>query len=147
MQSEEEFVNPIDKTRVTETPGLLPYAHTVGSAIIRPIDQGRTKGVAMQAMYEQTGSQLSQIRKQVEQLLGQAQEIHERIRISESIYKAECRFKPGIGQRYYLYKKEEGGHLLSIIGPEEWGKGAPYAFEATVKLLSDHTWEVLEFKK
>ena len=32
--AEEAFVNPIDKDKVAENPGLLPYAHTAGGAVI-----------------------------------------------------------------------------------------------------------------
>jgi hypothetical protein len=143
MFDEKEIHNPIHKDKITETPSLLPYAHSVGGAIIRPMDQGRTKGLAMQAMYEQTDVQLNQIKRQVELLISQAQEIHDRINISESIYLAECRFKPNIGQTYHLYTNKDGGKLLSMIGPDEWGKNAPLAFDASVKLLSDHTWDIV----
>ena len=143
MPEEKEFVNPINKDKITESPGLLPYAHTVGSAIIRPLDQGRTRGLAMQAMYEQTDAHLNQIKKQVELLISQAQEIHDRIQISESIYTAECRFKPNIGQTYHLYLKPDGGKLLSMISPAEWGSRSTMQFEASVKLLADHTWDVI----
>ena len=30
---EQAFVNPIDKDKVAENPGLLPYAHTAGGAV------------------------------------------------------------------------------------------------------------------
>jgi hypothetical protein len=111
----EDFKNPIDPKTISKSPGLLPYASNVGSAIIKPIDQGRTKGLAMQAMMEQSSIQLNQIKTQVETLLKQAQAIHDRIHISESIYEAECRFKPLIGHIYYLYSKEDVNSLLSII--------------------------------
>ena len=144
MTDKEEFINPINKDKITETPSLLPYAHSVGGAIIKPIDQGRTRGLAMQAMYEQTETQLNQIKKQVELLISQAQEIHDRIRISESIYTAECRFQPVIGQRYHLYLKKDGGKVLSLIGPDEWGRTKPLEYEASVRLLADHTWDVIQ---
>lgn len=148
MFDEKEIHNPIHKDKITDSPNLLPYAHTVGGAIIRPMDQGRTKGLAMQAMYEQTDVQLTQIKKQVELLLSQAQEIHDRISISESIYLAECRFKPNIGHTYHLYSNSDGGKVLSMIGPDEWGRSAPpYTFEATIRLLSDHTWDILSKAK
>jgi hypothetical protein len=136
--------NPIDPDKVTGKPGLLPYAHHVGSAIIRPTDQGRVKGIAMQAMYQQTDTQLQQIKNQVELLLKQAQEIHDRITLSEEIYNAECGFKPVSGNQYYLFKKNSGSHLISIIGPEEWGKNKPYEYVATIFLLADHTWQILD---
>jgi Protein of unknown function (DUF2452) len=140
----EEFKNPIDKDKVAENPGLLPYAHTVGGAIIRPIDKGRTKGLAMSAMYEQTNKQLDQIRKQVELLMDQAKNIHSRVEISERIYQADMGFRPVYGQLYFLYRKKDGTDLLSMVSPEEWGENGPYEFVVTVKLLSDSTWEILE---
>lgn len=48
------FVNPIDPDKVAESPGLLPYAHHSGSAVIRPEDKGQIRGNAMTAMYDQT---------------------------------------------------------------------------------------------
>jgi hypothetical protein len=40
---EQAFVNPIDKDKVAENPGLLPYAHTAGGAVIRPEDKGKIR--------------------------------------------------------------------------------------------------------
>ena len=34
--SEDPFLNPINPEKVAQNPGLLPYAHTAGSAIIKP---------------------------------------------------------------------------------------------------------------
>ena len=134
--------NPIDKDKVAENPHLLPYAHNVGSAVIKPIDKGRVKGLAVSAMYEQTEMQLDQIREQINLLAQQAQAIKDRVEISETIYLAEIGFKPLIGHTYHLYKKKDESHVLSMVAPEEWGSNTPYEFIATVKLLSDHTWEI-----
>lgn len=134
----------IDPDKVAENPGLLPYAHHVGSAIIEPLDKGKTKGLAMSAMYEQTGVQLNQLKDQIELLISQAQSIHDRISVSESIYTAEVGFKANIGQTCYLYERTNGVRVLSLVSPEEWGTKPPYRFVAKVSLLSDHTWDVLE---
>lgn len=134
----------IDIDQVAENPGLLPYAHHVGSAIIKPIDKGRTKGNAMTAMYQQTDTQLTQIKEQVEVLIRQAQELHDRISISERIYKADCGFKPVINKIYYVYLRKDESWVLSMISPSEWGPNGPYTFIAKCELLADHTWNVLE---
>lgn len=134
----------IDPDKVAENPGLLPYAHHVGSAIIKPLDKGKTKGLAMSAMYEQTGVQLNQLKDQIELLISQAQSIHDRISVSESIYTAEVGFKANIGQTCYLYERANGVRVLSLVSPDEWGTKPPYSFVAKVSLLSDHTWDVLE---
>ena len=134
----------IDPDKVAENPGLLPYASNVGGAIIKPIDKGRVKGLSLSAMYEQTNVQLDQIRKQVELLMEQARQVHSRVEISEKIYQADIGFKPNIGQVYYLYQRKSGHYLVSMVAPAEWGSRPPYEFLATVKLLSDHTWDILD---
>jgi len=140
----ESDINSIDPDKVSENPHLLPYAHHVGSAIIKPLDKGRTKGNAMSAMYQQTEGSLHKIKEQVELLIKQAQEIHDRISVSEIIYKAECGVVPVIGQTYYLYERKNNTWVLSLVSPAEWGGKAPYTFVATAELLADHTWEVKE---
>ncbi len=136
--------NPIDKDKIAENPHLLPYAHHVGSAIIRPIDKGKEKGLSMTAMYQQTESSLTQIKEQVETLIKQAQEIHDRIDLSEKIYESEVGFRPLIGQVYHLYKKKDGKSVISLISPVEWNEKCPYDFIASMRMLADHTWDILE---
>jgi len=139
------FVNPIDKDKVAETPGLLPYAHTSGSAVIRPEDKGRIRGNAMTAMYDQTDRQIEQLRQQMETLVNQAKSLDNRMRVSEVIYQADIPFQPVIHHIYHLYqRKTDGTHVISMIAPSEWGRKMPYEHLATVRLLGDHTWEVLE---
>lgn len=136
--------NPIDIDKVAENPHLLPYAHTVGGAVIKPIDKGRVKGLAVSAMYDQTETQLDQIREQVTLLAAQAAAIHKRVEVSEKIYLAEMSFKPLINHTYHLYERKNGKDTLSMIGPNEWGRSFPFEQHlATVKLLSDHTWDIL----
>ena len=142
---DDAFVNPIDKDKVAETPGLLPYAHHSGSAIIKPEDKGRIRGNAMTAMYDQTDRQMEQLRRQMETLVSQAKSLKQRMDVSELIYQAEIPFQPVIHHVYHLYqRKTDGSHLLSLISPAEWGRRAPFDHLATVRLLGDHTWEVLE---
>lgn len=140
----ETFINPIDKDKVAENPHLLPYAHERGGVTIKPIDKGRVKGQAVAAMYEQTNSQLDQIRAQVALLAAQAQKIHDRVEMSEKIYQAEMNFKPLMGHTYHLYENKDGKFILSMVAPHEWGRKKPYKFLYTAKLMSDHTWEMLE---
>ena len=139
--------NPIDPDKIAEDPHLLPYAHTVGGSVIKPIDKGRVKGRAVSAMYDQTNMQLDQIRQQVELLMQQAQKIHDRVSISEDIYLAEMNSEPLIGFDYHLYIRSNGKNVLSMVGPDEWGTHPPMTFRATVKLLADHTWEVLKMNE
>jgi predicted transcriptional regulator len=140
------FQNPIDKDKVTDTPHSLEYAHHVGSALIKPEDKGRIKGNAISAMEHQTDQQLTQIYEQMQLLAEQAKKITKRKEISEKIYQAEFRFEPIINHTYHLYETKDGGEVLSVIGPNEWGRSTrkdDFKWQATVKLLADHTWEIL----
>ena len=133
-----------EKEKITENPGLLPYAHHLGGFEIKPIDKGKVKGRAMSAMQEQTNKQMSQLYKQMQTLVDQASEIKKRVEVSERIYGSEIPFEPLVGREYFLYEKSDGKNILSMVSPEEWGKNHPYKdFIAKVSLLSDHTWEVI----
>jgi hypothetical protein len=120
---------------------VLPYAASVSGAVIKPTEEGVIKHKALVAMEEQTNMQLDQIRKQIELLALQAQEIQQRKDLSHKIYEARLSFTPNIGQHYYLYEKKDGQHLLSLVAPKEWGATLPFKrFVAAVQLLADHTW-------
>lgn len=138
-----EFVNPIDPEKITENPSTLPYAHTVGGAVIKPTKQGVIRSRALNAMEEQTDMQLSQIKEQIDLLARQAKEIQDRKELAARIYAAKISFKPEINHVYHLYLNQDDAHVLSMIGPDEWAKPKFKSFLYTVKLLADHTWEIL----
>lgn len=120
---------------------VLPYSASVSGAVIKATEEGMIRHKALTAMEEQTNMQLDQIRKQIELLALQAQEIQMRKELSMIIYNAKISFVPVIGHTYFLYEKKDGNHTLSLISPKEYGGGGPYKkFIAPVKLLADHTW-------
>lgn len=141
--SDDKFINPINKDKVAENPGLLPYAHTAGGAVIRPEDMGKTKGRSVTAMRQQTDRQMNQLYEQMETLVRQAKALAQRREISERIYTATVGFDPIINETYYMYEKEDGTDLLSLVAPHEWGRSFKYVrYVAKVLLLADHTWDV-----
>jgi hypothetical protein len=86
---------------------------------------------------------MNQLYQQMEVLAKQAKLISERKEISERIYDAAMGFEPIINETYYLYEKEDGTDLLSLVAPHEWGRSFKYSrFLAKVLLLADHTWDV-----
>lgn len=121
---------------------ILPYAHERGGVAIRPEDMGKAKGRAVQAMEEQVGTQLRQIYGQVEVLARQAKELRRRMEISRRLYAAEFRHEPIIGHTYFIYARNDGTWWASLIEPTAWPGGRQHV--ATVRLLADHTWEIVE---
>jgi hypothetical protein len=143
-ENEKDFINPIDKDKITENPSTLPYAHTVGGAVIKPTKEGVIRGRALTAMEEQTDMQLDQIKKQIDLLAEQARAIQDRKALSAMIYEAKMGFKPEINHIYHLYLDHNDDYVLSMIGPREWGKPKFKSFISSVKLLADHTWDITE---
>lgn len=139
----ESFINPIDPDKITDRPGLLPYAHHSGSLPIKPEDEGRLKSRALRAMEYQTDAQLQQIYEQIQLLANQAKALQDRKHISTLIYQCNLKFEPLIHHTYHLYRKEQE-FLLSLVAPEDWGRTkTQLVYLATIKLLSDHTWEIV----
>ncbi len=133
-----------DRDKVALLPGLLEYANNVGSAVIKPEDKGKIRGVAVTAMHNQTDRQFRQLHEQMSKLVEQAKYLQKRVEISERIYEAIMGFDPVYNQVYFLYRRKNGEDVLSMVGPEEWRGSHPYeAFLAEVKLLADHTWEIV----
>ena len=89
---------------------------------------------------------MSQLFDQMQLLAEQAKKINQRKEVSERIYQAKFRFDPIINHVYYLYEDEQQEQILSIIAPQEWGRSRKqnYTYIATIKLLADHTWEVID---
>lgn len=148
MKGKKVNIDQIDleemKEKVSETPNTLPYAHHSGSAIVKPEDKGKITGRAVAAMHSQTDMQMAQIYEQMQLLAEQAKQIQSRIQVSERIYQASISFEPLINHVYFLYQKDDGSDFLSMIAPEEWGRKKNFAaFVAEVRLLADHTWEIL----
>lgn len=121
----------------------LSYAHQRGGFIVRPEDMGKVKGKALEAMEYQVEAQLKQIYQQVETLAKQAKVLKDRATVSYRIYQSEIRSDPVINQFYYLYERGNATTFLSLISPEEW-TSSQTKFLAKVRLLADHTWEVLD---
>lgn len=146
QDKKQDFINPIDPDKVAPNPHSLEYAHHVGSALIKPEDKGKMKGRSLTAMEYQTDQQLGQIYEQMQLLAEQAKKIAKRKEISERIYQASYRFEPIINHVYFLYETEEKEQILSIIGPDQWGRTRKnvYTYVATIKLLADHTWEIMD---
>ena len=120
-----------------------PYALSVSSPKIEPIDKRLLVANAHESMQHQAEQQITMLKKQAELLMKQAKAIEERLTLSHAIYKADINFEPVIHGIYHVHQKDDGSQVLSMVAPYEWGKNAPYTFLNTVRLLADRTWEIL----
>jgi Protein of unknown function (DUF2452) len=131
------------KIKVTDVPGIIEYAHTVGGFPIVPTNEGQIKSHARDVMKEQTEEQLNIIFEQIKVLAKQAKEIQNRVYVSDLIYNVEIKFTPVVGKIYFLYEADQNRRYLSLISPKEWGERMEDKFIAEVRLNADHTWKII----
>ena len=130
------------KSYYTGEAKFSPIPLSVSSPVIKPENKGKIKASAVETMQKQAQQQIGMLRKQADVIMSQVREIEARLEVSYSIYEAEMKFTPKIGENYHLYENR-GQKILSFISPKEWGERMPYDnFLATVLLLADRTWEV-----
>jgi hypothetical protein len=122
---------------------LSPIPLSVGSPIIKAEDKGKIRANAVEAMHHYANQEMALLKKQADLIMEQVREIENRLKVSENIYTSDMRFQPVIGQIYHLYEKDD--HFkLSIIGPSEWGRSRTVGnYVASVKLLGDHSWDIV----
>lgn len=132
-------------TPFADKPNLLPYANSIGSPPIKPTEEGVIRGKALKSMEEQVKKQFSQLQKQYELLVNQSLELKRRTDISYLIYNSQIKFEPVVSEVYHLYRKNNQD-FLSLIEPELW-KNKNIQWIATVKLLADHTWDIIEMSE
>lgn len=123
---------------------LSPIPLSISSPVIKPEDRNQIKANAVEAMHHYANQEISMLRKQADLIMQQVREIESRLKISEHIYQSDIRFVPVVNQVYHLYEKEDH-YSLSLIGPNEWGNSKnSRTYKASVKLLGDHSWEILK---
>ncbi len=135
--------NPIDPDKIAEDANLLPYGSSVSAPAFKAVETLKNKSLDVNAMEMQTDMQLDQIKQQIELLAAQANKIQARKDLSAHIYNADMGFKPEINHNYFLYRRNDGSTVLSMIAPSEWRK-CPYEFMNKVLLLADHTWDIID---
>lgn len=135
--------NPIDPDKIAEDANLLPYGSSVSAPAFKAVETLKNKSLDVNAMEMQTDMQLDQIKQQIELLASQANKIQARKDLSAHIYNADMGFKPEINHNYFLYRRNDGSTVLSMIAPSEWRR-CPYEFMNKVLLLADHTWDIID---
>ena len=87
---------------ILRKPLILYLTVTTEVFPIIPTKEGVIKNKALSAMEHQTDIQLKQIKDQMSLLAKQANQLKERVEISQMIYNAEMRFEPLISHIYHL---------------------------------------------
>jgi hypothetical protein len=82
---------------------------------------------------------LAVIAEQIRALQVQAREIIESAQRDAGLHRAQCRFRKRVGQRYHLYRRDDGSEYFSMLTPEDWGR-PPHAHVGSYELMPDMAW-------
>ncbi len=138
MNTNKEFESYIGEA------SLSPIPLSIGSPVIRPEDKNQIKANAVEAMNHYANQEIAMLKKQADLIMEQVREIQNRLKVSEKIYESDMRFVPVVGQVYHLYEKDDH-YTLSLIGPDEWGNSKnTRKYLSSVKLLGDHSWDLVK---
>ena len=122
---------------------IKPYGTNTAAPAIRPNDMSSLKGRAITAAERYAEKEIDKLRKQAELIMEQVKEVKERVDVSKIIYESEFNIQPVIGNKYFLYQRNDGSYFLSLIADNQWIKIDPGKFLAEVELLPDQTWEII----
>ena len=119
---------------VAPNPHSLPYASNLGAPVIKP--NHSLGGWKIGAVHRANKHYNERYEKLKEEFLS----LYAEYQWNEIIFNAEMRFKPVIGKEYYLYKKKDGKHFMSLFSPNEcsWGIAG---YLGAFRLNYDNRWE------
>ena len=89
---------------------------------------------------------LSLINEQQQLIRRQVRSIQEKYLISLEVLRAKFSFIPVCGETYYLYQKGQE-RILMLVGPHEWSLDENTLYIATVRLMADASWHVLNINE
>jgi len=111
----------------------LPYASDLGAPVIK-LDHslGSWKNGAVHRANKHYNERFHELKKELENLYNE-------YKWNEIIFNAEMRFKPVIGKKYHLYKKDNGKYFMSLFAPNECSWSDKH--EGSFRLNYDNRWE------
>lgn len=109
---------------------LLPYATNVGGPLIIPDNISTWKNEKVLKTNHYFNKKYDEIKKDYEKLV-------EEFEWNKIVYSSNYNFQPIIGEKYHLYRRNNGEMFLSLIEPQSWKQENIGTFE----MDSDNKWK------
>jgi len=120
----------------------LPYPMELGSPAFAPIDVKKESDILYNAGKLHAKQEYDRIMEQVEVLRRQADNLVNRMRVSDMMHDITITFKPVHGKIYYVYLDTlKNKNWLSGNHPDSWSAlGGHHRFIIAVQLMGDSNW-------
>lgn len=109
---------------------LLPYATNIGAPVIIPENVSAWKN-------EKITKTNRYFQKKYDEIKEEYQKLVDEFEWNKMVYSANYNFQPVIGERYYLYRRNNGEVFLSLIEPRSWNQ----EYIGTFEMDSDNKWK------
>jgi hypothetical protein len=109
---------------------LLPYATNIGAPVIKPDNLSSWKN-------EKIFKTNKYFNKKYEEIKEQYQKLVEEFEWNDLVYNSNYNFQPIIGEKYHLYRRNNGEMFLSLIEPQSWKQ----EYVGTFEMDSDNKWK------
>jgi hypothetical protein len=122
---------------------ITPYPTEAGGPKFDLVPVTKQKDIMLNNARHFAQQEYNRIMELVTVLQKQADEIKQRLEVTDAVHAAEYQFQLSIGQCYWLvWNTRKQKTLLVHLGPTEWSTGKPddYEYVTQVKFMGDHTW-------
>lgn len=122
----------------------VPYALDRGSQNFSLVEVKSKKDQQYNLAIKQAQQEFENLKQIAEVINKQAQQIKDRLEVTQIIYQAEYNFTPIPDNTYWVAKDTEKDiFILCILGPKEWSTNPPenYEYISEVKYLANGLWE------
>ena len=109
---------------------LLPYATNIGAPVIIPDNISTWKNEKILKTNHYFNKKYDEIKKEYEKLV-------EEFEWNKIVYGSNYNFQPIIGEKYHLYRRNNGEMFLSLIEPNSWKQ----EYVGTFEMDSDNKWK------
>lgn len=123
---------------------VTPYPTEAGSPKFEPVPVTEQKDIMLNAARLAAQQEYDRIMEVVQVLQKQAENIKQRLELTDQVHAAAYQMKLYPGQKYWLFHDlKQGGTALSGTGPDDWFCGQPdhYDYIVQIKWLGDYTWQ------
>lgn len=126
---------------------VSPYPTESGSVKFDLVPVEQQKDIMINVARMHAEQEYNRIMELVSVLQKQAEEIKQRLAITDMVHAAKYDFQIAHGNTYWLiYDHRKNISRLSIMGPTDWSTGIPEGYEyiTQVKWLGDYTWQEIK---
>ena len=109
---------------------LLPYATNIGAPVIKPDNLSSWKNEKIFKTNKYFNKKYEEIKEQYKKLV-------EEFEWNDLVYNSNYNFQPIIGEKYHLYRRNNGEYFLSLIEPQSWKQ----EYVGTFEMDSDNKWK------